>query len=68
MEPTNLVKQLYNIVKESLEMHLYSNAVFFGEKLIIEDNKTETYKYFLSKAYIGKAILNFRRRKVPQSF
>ncbi len=48
-----LTPQLHDIVVDSLNKDLHSNAAFFGERLISE-NDTEEFRYLLGKAYIGK--------------
>jgi hypothetical protein len=44
--------QLHEIVAVSLQMELYSNAVFFAERLLCECD-VEEVKHMLAKAYIG---------------
>lgn len=48
-----LINQIYDIVVSSLEKELYSNAVFFGERLLSE-NDSEDFRYLLAKSYMGK--------------
>ena len=47
-----IISQLYEIAKNSLDKELYSNCVFFAERLITECDKEE-YRLILAKAYIG---------------
>ena len=47
-----LATQLHEITLDSLNKELYSNAVFFGERLHSEINSEEV-KYLLGKAYAG---------------
>ncbi len=48
-----IISQLYEIARNSLDKELFSNTVFFGERLITEYDKEE-FRYILAKAYIGK--------------
>jgi hypothetical protein len=50
-----IVPQLFEIVRDSLEKELFSNATFFGERLLCE-NSSEDFKFLVGKAYIGKII------------
>lgn len=59
-----LISQLYETIVNSIDKELYSNAVFFGERLISEYD-TDDSRYILAKAYIGIHIYLFRRGKVP---
>lgn len=45
--------QLIEIIKNSLDKELYSNASFFAERLVNE-HPDEDYIYLLAKAYIGR--------------
>lgn len=49
-----LTSQLKEIILNSLDMELYSNLVFFAEKLHCENPKSEEVKYLLAKGYIGE--------------
>jgi hypothetical protein len=48
-----LITQLQIIILDSLEKNLYSNAAFYGERLLIECDSEEV-RYLLGQAYIGK--------------
>jgi hypothetical protein len=64
---TILIQQLYELVKTYLDKELYTNATFYAERLLIE-NDCEEFKYLLAKAYIGN-IKNYivRRWQISQS-
>jgi hypothetical protein len=47
-----LLSQLNEIITDSLLKDLHSNAVFFGERLICEQD-SEDNRFLLAKAYIG---------------
>jgi hypothetical protein len=48
-----LISQLHEIICDSLTKELYPNVVFFGERLLSE-NDNEEVKYLLAKGYMGK--------------
>ena len=50
-----LINQLHEIVLDSLSKELYSNAVFYAERLLSETD-IEEVKYLLAKGYTGKII------------
>jgi hypothetical protein len=58
MSNSILISQLYENICNSLQKELYANAVFYGERLINE-NDSEEVKYLLAQAYIGKIYFNF---------
>jgi hypothetical protein len=62
-----LTSQLKEIILNSLDMELYSNLVFFAEKLHCENPKSEEVKYLLAKGYIGEGKYHkaFQILKVP---
>ena len=49
-----LSQQLKEIIDKSLENELYSNVVFYAEKLLCEYPKDERVRYLLAKGYIGE--------------
>ena len=49
-----LTSQLQEIILHSLDLELYSNLVFYAEKLLCENPNSEEVKYFLAKGYIGE--------------
>jgi hypothetical protein len=51
-----LVNQLHEIVQDSLSNELYSNAVFYAERLLSESDSDEI-KYLLAKAYLGNLLI-----------
>ena len=54
---TLLVNQLYDLMRNSLEMDLFSNGVFYGERLLCElDN--EEVRFLLAKCYQGEGKYN----------
>jgi hypothetical protein len=48
-----LINQLHEIVTDSLNKDLYTNAIFYGERLMSEQDSEEV-RYLLGKSYIGK--------------
>jgi hypothetical protein len=51
-----LINQLFENLKYSLEFDLFSNGIFYGERLLSElDN--EEVRYLLAKCYQGKSSI-----------
>lgn len=48
-----LINQLHEVVTDSLNRDLYTNAIFYGERLMSEQDSEEV-RYLLGKSYIGK--------------
>ena len=48
-----LISQLYEILNKSLEYDLFTNGVFYGERLLCEVD-TEEVRYLLAKCHQGK--------------
>ena len=48
-----LINELSELIKQNLENHLYTNAVFYSERLLTELDNEET-RYLLSQAYFGE--------------
>ena len=51
-----LIAQLHEIVTDSLNRDLHTNAAFFGERLLSESDSEEV-RHLLGRAYIGKIII-----------
>ena len=47
-----IVCQLHELLIDYLNKELYSNATFYGERLLSE-NDTEEVRYLLGKSYFG---------------
>ena len=62
-----LINQLHELVLDSLSKELYSNAVFYAERLLCETDMEEV-KYLLAKGYTGKIKFKifYRRREISQ--
>ena len=52
-----LIAQLHEIVTDSLNRDLHTNAAFFGERLLSEADSEEV-RHLLGRAYIGKIVIN----------
>lgn len=51
-----LINQLHEVVTDSLNRDLYTNAIFYGERLMSEQDSEEV-RYLLGKSYIGKFFI-----------
>ena len=49
-----LSSQLEEIIKINMDLCLYSNVVFYSEKLLCENQSNERVKYILAKGYVGE--------------
>ena len=47
-----LINQLHEIISDSLNKHLFTNAAFFAERLMSECDSEEV-RHLLGNAYIG---------------
>lgn len=49
-----LINQLYENLRSSLELDLFSNGIFYGERLLCEADNEEV-RYLLAKCYQGNS-------------
>jgi hypothetical protein len=49
-----LINQLLEILRSSLELELFSNGIFYGERLLSEVDNEEV-RYLLAKCYQGNS-------------